>query len=72
MTRSVTSMTIDDVDHYSAEEKAQIIASYPRHEREARAKGIPTLGSGRIFPIEVCQGSTLFLHGQCSLVLTIV
>jgi hypothetical protein len=35
----------------SAEEKAKIVASYPAHEREARTKGIPTLGSGRIFPI---------------------
>ena len=52
MTRSVTSMTIDDVDHYTAEQKLQIIASYPAHEREARAKGIPTMGSGRIFPVE--------------------
>lgn len=49
---SVTSMTIDDVAHYSAEDKARIIASYPPHEREARAKGIPTMGSGRVFPIE--------------------
>lgn len=52
MSRSVVSMTIDDVDHYTPEMKAQIIASYPAHEREARAKGIPTMGSGRIFPIE--------------------
>ena len=44
-------MTIYDVEHYSDEEKAQIIASYPAHEREARAKGIPALGSGRVFPI---------------------
>lgn len=51
MTRHVTSMTIDDVDHYSAAEKASIVASYPAHEREARAKGIPVLGSGRVFPI---------------------
>lgn len=51
MSRHVTSMTIDDVEHYSAEEKARIIASYPAHEREARAKGIPTMGSGRVFPI---------------------
>lgn len=49
--RSVTSMTIDDVEHYSDAKKAVIIASYPAHEREARAKGIPTLGSGRIFPV---------------------
>lgn len=49
--RSVTNMTIDDVTHYSAEQKAAIIASYPEHEREARTKGIPILGSGRIFPV---------------------
>jgi phage terminase large subunit-like protein len=49
--RSVTTMTLDDVDHYTAEEKAAIAASYPAHEREARTKGIPTLGSGRIFPV---------------------
>ena len=50
--RAVISMTIDDVDHYTPEQKLTIINSYPPHEREARAKGIPTLGSGRIFPIE--------------------
>lgn len=49
--RSVTSMTIDDVDHYSAEDKARIVAGYPEHEREARASGIPTMGSGRVFPV---------------------
>lgn len=49
--RHVTSMTIDDAEHYTPEERAKIIASYPLHEREARAKGIPTLGSGLIFPV---------------------
>jgi len=49
--RGKVTMTIDDVEHYSDEQKATIIASYPAHEREARTKGIPTLGSGRIFPI---------------------
>lgn len=47
----VTVMTIDDVEHYTAEQKAAIIASYPAHEREARINGTPMLGSGRIFPI---------------------
>ena len=45
-------MTIDDAEHYSPEERAKIIASYPPHEREARTKGVPVLGSGRIFPVE--------------------
>lgn len=49
--RSDTVMTIDDVDHISAEDKAKIIASYPEHEREARTRGVPILGSGRIFPV---------------------
>lgn len=49
--RSVTTMTIDDAEHYTKEQREQIVASYPAHEREARAKGIPTLGSGRIFPV---------------------
>jgi phage terminase large subunit-like protein len=44
-------MTIDDAEHYTPEQRAAIIASYPEHEREARAKGIPILGSGRVFPI---------------------
>lgn len=51
MSRSVTFMTIDDAEHYTEAERAEIIASYPAHEREARARGVPTLGSGRIFPV---------------------
>lgn len=47
----VTIMTIDDAEHYTPEQRKAIIAGYPPHEREARAKGIPTLGSGRIFPV---------------------
>ncbi len=49
--RNLTTMTIDDTPHYTDEQRAKIIAGYPAHERDARAKGIPTLGSGRIFPI---------------------
>ena len=49
---NVTTMTIQDAEHYTPEQRAEIIASYPAHERDARTKGIPTLGSGRIFPIE--------------------
>lgn len=44
-------MTIDDALHYTADQRSKIVAGYPAHEREARAKGIPTLGSGRIFPV---------------------
>jgi hypothetical protein len=51
MSRVVTRMTIDDAEHYTAEQRQAIIDSYPPHEREARIKGIPSMGSGRVFPI---------------------
>lgn len=47
----VTTMTIEDAEHYTPAQRLAIINSYPVHEREARAKGIPMLGSGKIFPI---------------------
>jgi phage terminase large subunit-like protein len=48
---TVTRMTIDDAEHYSPEDRARIIAAYPEHEREARARGIPIMGSGLVFPV---------------------
>ncbi|MDO8547851.1 MAG: terminase family protein [Nitrospirales bacterium] len=47
----VIGMTIHDAQHYTDEERARIIAGYLPHEREARALGIPVLGSGRVFTI---------------------
>src|ERR1043166_2594685 len=47
----VTRMAIEEAPHYTAEQPAAIIAAYPLHEREARANGTPTLGSGRVFPV---------------------
>lgn len=49
--RHVTVMTIHDAGHIDEAERERIIARYPEHEREARASGVPILGSGRIFPI---------------------
>ena len=49
---AVTTMTIEDALHYTPAQRKAIVAAYPAHEREARAMGIPTLGSGRIFPVE--------------------
>src|SRR5216684_50578 len=46
--RGVVSMTIEDALHIPAAERARIIAGFLPHEREARARGVPTLGSGRI------------------------
>jgi phage terminase large subunit-like protein len=47
----VTQMNIDDAYHYTAAQRAAIIASYAPFERDARIKGIPQLGSGRVFPV---------------------
>lgn len=49
----VTHMTIDDVKHYDDATRAAIIASYPAHEQKARAMGLPALGSGRVFPVDM-------------------
>jgi phage terminase large subunit-like protein len=44
-------MTIEDAEHIPASERARIVAAFPEHEREARARGVPILGSGRVFPV---------------------
>ncbi len=51
MTRNVTRMTIWDVEHYTDDQRQAIIDSYPEHERDARTKGIPLLGSGAVYPV---------------------
>ncbi len=50
MARHVTKMTLFDAEHYSDEQRATIIESYPEYERQARVYGEPSVGSGRIFP----------------------
>ncbi len=44
--------TWDDVPHLTEEEKAKTLARTPPQLREARSKGIPTVGSGLIYQIE--------------------
>lgn len=48
--RGLVTMTIDDAKHMTPEKRQQIIASYKPWEVEARTKGVPMLGSGRVFP----------------------
>jgi hypothetical protein len=48
--RSDTVLAIEDALHIAPEERERIIASYPAHERDARTRGVPILGSGRVFP----------------------
>jgi phage terminase large subunit-like protein len=49
--RFVLTMGFDDAPHLSPESKAKLLAAFPPHERDARSKGIPRLGSGAIFPV---------------------
>jgi len=41
----------DDVPHLSPAEKESLLAAYPPYQRDARAKGIPQLGAGAIYPV---------------------
>lgn len=47
--RAVVNMTIEDAQHIAPEMRAKIVAGYSKHERDARARGVPMLGSGAIF-----------------------
>lgn len=44
-----------DVPHISDEAKQQLLQTTPPYLRDARSKGIPSLGSGAIYPIPVEQ-----------------
>ena len=49
--RAYVNMTLDDAPFLSAEEKARMIASWPAHELEARSRGIPYLGTGKVYQV---------------------
>lgn len=40
-----------DAPHLSEEDQAEMLKAYPPHQRDARTKGIPQLGSGAIYPV---------------------
>jgi len=52
-------VTWDDAPHMDEETKRIALASFPEHEKDARTKGIPMMGEGRIFPFPeeeyICQ-----------------
>lgn len=49
--RFVLTLGFDDAPHLSEESKAKLLAAFPPHERDARSKGKPQLGSGAIYPV---------------------
>lgn len=49
--RLIVMATWDDAPHLTTEQKTRLHASIPPWQKDAREKGIPALGSGKIFPI---------------------
>jgi len=47
----VTTATWEDAPHLSKEQKDELWNSIPPHQRDARSKGVPQLGSGAIYPV---------------------
>jgi phage terminase large subunit-like protein len=51
MKAAVISATWDDAPHLGEKEKSELFDTLPPHQREARSKGVPSLGSGAIYPV---------------------
>lgn len=51
MSRFLIQLDWEDAPHLTEEAKAEILATIPEYQRDARSKGIPQLGSGAIYPI---------------------
>lgn len=49
--RFVVQISWDEAPHLSESEKTAMLAKLPPHQRDARSKGIPQLGSGAIYPV---------------------
>jgi phage terminase large subunit-like protein len=49
--RNVTLMGLEEAEHYTDHQRAQIRAQYQDYELEARTQGIPALGSGAVYPV---------------------
>ena len=53
MSRFYLQISWNDVPHLTKEAKAELLASIPPFQREAREKGIPQLGAGAIYPVQI-------------------
>lgn len=51
MSKWCIGITWDDVPHITKADRDRLWDSIPPHQRDARAKGIPALGSGVIYPV---------------------
>lgn len=55
MSKYWTSATWEDCPHLSDAVKAELLASIPPFQREARSRGIPQLGAGAIYPVQIAD-----------------
>jgi hypothetical protein len=51
MAKKLITATWDDAPHLSDEEKTEMFNALPPHQRDARSKGVPSLGAGAIYPV---------------------
>lgn len=68
--KHVTMATWDDVPHLSEDAKKELWGNIQEFQRDARSKGIPSLGSGLIFPVNdadiVTQDFKVPPHWKCA------
>ena len=62
----ITIATWDDAPHLSEKDKTELMASLPPHQRDARSKGVPALGSGAVYKVPetdfLCDGFEIPKH----------
>jgi len=51
VSKFVINCTWENIPHLTEKEKTEMMAALPPHERESRGKGMPGMGSGRIYPV---------------------
>lgn len=51
--RAVFRITGQEAKHISPERREELASGYAEHERETRLEGIPQLGTGPVFPVEL-------------------
>jgi phage terminase large subunit-like protein len=49
--RFIVNITWEDAPHLTEKDKREILDACLPHERDARSKGIPAIGSGRVYPL---------------------
>ena len=49
--KTVVSMTWDEVPHLTDQAKEELLSAMTPNERDARTKGVPSLGAGAIYPV---------------------